>query len=147
MTFAGLSVAVLLLSFGCNAASAGLANAPRLGRTPPPPRSGPAPDVISNGLDSCERATPGNPVSSPGSAPCPLNLAPQPLAAVPPPPPIQAPTVRAPPPPAWHPTICVPRSLFSDEEVSEACCGGDCTVCVADTTPCGPFRPGLERRP
>ena len=141
----GMSTALLLFCLGCDATSAGLANAPKLGRMPP--RGGPTPDVIANGFDSCERGASARPPPWPGSPACP----PPPSAQALPPPRPPAPVAPSPGPAAsprsWHPTICVARSPFSEAEISDDCCGSGCPACVADAASCGPLDRGPEGRP
>lgn len=135
MTFTGGFLALLLLSLGCSVTTAGLANAPKLGRTPP--KGGPSPDVISNGPDSCERGPSPRPPAWSRSPPCPP---PPPAPPVPPlaPAPILS-TATFVPTHSWQPHIGISRPLALDAEASETCCGWGCASCLADATPCELF--------
>jgi hypothetical protein len=131
----GLFALLLLGLCCCGETSAGLANAPKLGRTPQ--RGGPSPDVISDGIDSCERGSSSRQAAWSQSTPCsPPPSAPSQPPAAPPPAPSTATLVPAPP---WQPHICISRPFSLDEKAYETCCQWGCGSCFADATPCELF--------
>jgi hypothetical protein len=146
MTFTSGFLALLMLSLGCGATTAGLANAPKLGRTPP--KGGPSPDIVSNGLDSCERGPSSRQPAWSRSPPCPSppSAPPLPRRSQLAPPPIVS-TAGLVPTRSWQPHICVSRPLSLDAEAPETCCGWGCASCLGDATPCELFPASARVRP
>ena len=117
----------LLFATGCSG-TAGLANAPNLGGTQVSPRR--PPDVVSDGLESCDRDPSSVPSSWNRRPTCPKQgLSVFPLAATtpvaPPPPP---PTKTSP----WSPRIDSECWTTSTGELAAQCCLRSHEICVVN---------------
>jgi hypothetical protein len=94
MTITHVLAVAVLCGCGSSQATAGLANAPRLGTSPS--RDRPPYDVVADGRDSCERAPVGKPPEWSRSPPCPAPARPAPVV-------FATSTPMVSPLPAWNP--------------------------------------------